>query len=111
MRSIPSHLNNRYDFEYIRDNFAPEEWRPHWEKLLCDRFVWKDEKTLEPTETGLSDAAHRVVDITESADPGAPPLRMQQVLVENRHARLLRLGFTAAEVEQALAVGAYPDHD
>lgn len=102
MRGIPKHLNSRFDYEYIRLNLPEEKWRREWQELLDERFVWTTVSRLGKGDKGVVDDTHRVFETPESPVPGAPAVRFQQELRESATAPIFRMGFTVAEVEEAL---------
>lgn len=108
MQGFPNHLNNRYDYEFIRAHFPPDRWRPAWRALLDGRFVWADAQELTDGQSGVADEDNRAVDLAP-AGPDKPRRRVQQTRRENPAAKLFRLGFTVAEVLEAL--GEEPEDD
>lgn len=102
MQGYPSYLNNRSDYEYVRNAFPSEQWRASWQELLDTRFIWKTTADLGAEGEEVADATHRVAMVVDPSQAGRPPKRVQQERVENEKARLFLLGFTVTEVEAAL---------
>jgi hypothetical protein len=100
MKGFPKHLNTRADYEYVRDNFPASLWQPVWQRLLDERYCWQISDTLADGDEGIEDATHRV-QVEENDGTGVTP-RYQMELVEDVNAALFRLGFTVAEVSDAL---------
>ena len=101
MRGFPKHLNSKADYEYVKENFLDAEWRPAWQALLDGQKVWVATDQIDAEEDGTVDDTHKVV--PGSMDPETPATFLQLELQADDHCKLLRLGFTADEVEAALA--------
>ncbi len=98
MKGFPKILNTREDYEYVRATFPAEDWKPHYQALLdtmCDYFFVK---TLGDDEEAPESDGYKV---EESEQDGITTRSLYQ-LQENPSCKLLRLGFTKAEVEEAL---------
>ena len=63
MRGFPKHLNSRADYEYIRQNFPIEKWKPEWDALLDNLQEWYCTGELNSVDAGATDDTHRVVTI------------------------------------------------
>lgn len=104
MKHFPKHLNNRFDYEYVRDNFSPEQWLPAWRALLDNRYAWKT--VTEPIEEELdgTEGASRIVEECVAPDRAgeARTEMVRQVLMEDENALLFRLGFTVREVAETI---------
>jgi len=89
MRGFPKHLNTRFDYEYVKNEFPASQWKPAWQGLLDTRFSWLPATGKETAETPLRDveADGQVVG--------------QEAWVEDPNAKIFRLGFTVAEVAAA----------
>ena len=109
MRSFPSHLNSKEDYYFIKDAvneegtkmFTEDQWKPAWENLLEERFVWIDTKELADKSEGTEDDTHRVVEIS-SMDPDNPIKYSQQELIEDPSSDFAKYRFTEEEVLSAL---------
>lgn len=99
MRGYPKNLNTKKDYEYVRANFPAEQWKPDWQKLLDTMQDWFFEKTLKSADKGTTDDTHKIV---ESEQDGEKTYA-QYVLMVNPTCKLLQLGFTEAEVREALS--------
>ena len=104
MKGFPKHLNSKYDYEYIKDNFPDEQWRPYWQALLEERFRWMDDHEIPSPEAGIVDDTHKVEERhTTDPETGADVTTyMQLVYKENPGSDFWRLGFTVEGVEAAL---------
>lgn len=106
MIGIPRNaLKTRADFEMLhqaamRGDLRPyevAELRKHWQALLNGRFAYEVDRVLgEGEEPDGEEPEYRVVTNEDGA-------RIQYKLVESASSRLVALGFTAGEVELALA--------
>lgn len=86
-------LNTKQDYlNYL--TVQPEETKKELQLLLKTRFVWKTTAILSAADVGVSDDTHRVV--------GEEPDRHQQEYVEDENAKIFRIGFTVAEVEEII---------
>ena len=86
-------LNTKQDYlNYL--TVQPEATKKELQLLLKTRFVWKITGILAAYAAGVVDDTHRVT--------GEEPERLQQVLVEDENAKIYRIGFTVAEVEEIL---------
>nr|DAX39339.1 MAG TPA: hypothetical protein [Caudoviricetes sp.] len=91
MRGFPKHLNSKQDYLNCLQDY-PAETKAALKQLLNNRFMWFDTAILDESQEGITDETHRVI---ESDD-----VKIQQELKEDSNARLFRLGFTVAEVEE-----------
>ncbi len=108
MKGFPKHLNSKEDYEYIKDNFPAEEWRPYWQSLLDERYRWMDDHTIAGPEEGITDDTHRVSSYTTTDQETGEEITVyvQQEYKQNPGSDFWRLGFTVEEVEEALGVSA-----
>ncbi len=102
MQGTPKHLNTKEDYEYLRQNFPAEIWRPRFESLLAERMQWFNTGALAEGDSGQTDASHKVIE--DAGMGGAAATRYQFELQENDNCLLYRLGYTVAEVERLLEV-------
>lgn len=100
MRGYPKTLNSKADYEFVRANFPAEQWVPDWQKLLDSRFVWLPTGTVESEEAGITDETHKVV-ASENSEGVTEYTQYERS--ENRRAKIFRIGFTVAYVEQVIA--------
>lgn len=86
-------LNTKSDYlNYL--TIKPEETKQELKLLLDTRFSWKSTGILANNDTGVSDDTHRVI--------GEEPERQQQELIEDENAKIFRIGFTVAEIEEII---------
>ncbi len=100
MKGVPNSLNTRCDYEYLRNNFTPADWRPRFRELLVGRYVWQISGQLAAAADGVDDDTHRV---QIEADESGTETIYQMELVEDPNAVIFKLGYTVAEVERILA--------
>jgi len=102
MEGYPRALNTKEDYENVRAMFSPDLWKTDWQTLIAPEnlYAWFPVWELVDNDPGVTDDTHRVVD---HGMPGEPGPRWQEELRENPEARIFQLGFSAAEVEAALA--------
>lgn len=100
MQGFPKHLNSKFDFEYVRENFPREKWTPLFEDLLAEQKVWVCTKTLAVGETGVTDETHKIVE-SETVDKII--VKYQYEYVNDENCRMFRLGYTAEEINRILA--------
>lgn len=86
-------LNTKQDYLNFL-TVQPEATKKELQLLLKTRFVWKITGILAANAAGVIDDTHRVT--------GEEPERLQQELVEDENAKIFRIGFTVAEVEEIL---------
>jgi hypothetical protein len=100
MDGFPKYLNVKQDYENVRAEFPPEQWKPVWQALLDDRLKWMKVSELPSEEPGITDDLHYVLDNPAMSD--LPAERYQMAYMEDENCRLHRLGFTVEEVQSAL---------
>lgn len=100
MRGFPKTLNSKTDYIYIKENFSAEQWKPAWQALLDSRLDWFNMGEVEQ-EKGITDKTHKVVESEPVGESGATVF-YQFELRENPTCKLLKIGFTVEEVEEAL---------
>lgn len=89
MKGIPKFFNTKQDYLNCLTDYESET-KENLKKLLDSRFSWFDTSVLSDSTKGLNDDTHRVVG------------DMQQELKEDPNARIFKLGFTVAEVEELI---------
>jgi len=104
MKGFPKHLNSKFDYYYIKDNFPESKWKPYWQLLLDDRFRWMDDHELEDPSEGIVDETHRIEERTSTNPETGEEVTVyiQQEYKKNPGSNFWRMGFTLEEVEEAL---------
>jgi hypothetical protein len=97
MVGFPKYLNSRHDYEFIRQQFPEDVWRPRWQALLDSAYDWAPAGQLLDGEAGVTDESHRVVEIHDPVT-GELKERWQYVSDIDSNAELFRLGFTVEEI-------------
>ncbi len=64
MKGFPKHLNSKFDYYYIKDNFPALKWKPYWQRLLDERFRWMDDHEIPNPEASIVDETHRIEERT-----------------------------------------------
>ncbi len=100
MNGYPQTLNDRADYDYVRENFPKSDWEKDYQNLLDTVYEWFNLGKLADGEEGVTDETHKVV-TCEMCDEKAE--RYQYEYKENPDARIFRLGFTVDEVKSILA--------
>ena len=98
MVGFPKFLNSKFDYEFVRDNFPPEQWKPRFRELLDERMQWYNTGKLANSTDGVTDDTHKV--ITETAE--GKTTHYQFELLENPDCRLHKLGYTVDEINEIL---------
>ena len=101
MQGAPKYLNTKEDYEYLRQNFPEEVWRPKFESLLAERVQWFNTGVLAEGVAGQTDATHKVIE--DAGMGGAAAMRYQFELLDDANCLLLRLGYMVEEVEAILS--------
>ena len=93
MRGFPKTISTKTDVQNLFQLY-PDETREYLQKLIDTRFVWRSTGAIAEGASGIQDATHRIMR-TES--------RLEQFgLVEDENAKIFRMGFSIAEVEEML---------
>lgn len=100
MVGFPKALNSKFDYEFIRENFPIEKWRPAFQDLLDERMQWFNMGKIDSPEKGITDKTHKVIENPASDD--RPAEYYQYELREDPACKMFRLGFTADEVNEVL---------
>lgn len=103
MKGYPKHLNTKEDYIYVKDNFPKEEWEQDWKDLLSTVKDWFFDHDLADDDDGVTDDTHKVVESEMDMDGEKVTKRAQYVLKENPTCIMYQLGFTEAEIMEALA--------
>lgn len=111
MQGVPRFgLRTRADFELLQQLALQGQLRPrciatlqrHWQGLLAGRWTYVYDRDLTADESPDGEAPQYLV--IESEDEGSgEPRRVQLKRTEVPTATIFRLGFTVADVEQAIA--------
>lgn len=101
MKGFPKHLNSKFDYLYIKENFPADLWKPAWERLLQERQKWFDMGIIDEGE-GISDDTHRVETFENKEDGGTRKELHQFELKNDMSSDFFKFGFTVEEVEAAL---------
>ncbi len=99
MIGYPKTLNTKEDYLYVKENFPKSEWRQDFKDLLDTQYDWFYEKTLADDDEGVTDDTHKVVEMKENDESTK---KAQYVLKENPTCRMNQLGFTKAEIMEAI---------
>lgn len=95
MVGFPAVLNTKADYEYVRENFPVEKWKPAYQDLLNTMREWYNMGVI--LENGVTDDTHRVV-IAEQKNT-----KYQYEKRINGNCKLLRIGYTEEEVKAIIA--------
>lgn len=101
MKGFPKYLNTKYDYEYVKEYFLEDQWKPAWQALLDTRMNWLNTAMLDLSDPGITDETHRVVEIRDNNDVVTQKYQQEYILDPN--CKLLRLGFTVEEIQNALS--------
>jgi len=111
MRGIPRNaLMTRNDFELLQQRARDGELRPQqveelkqrWQALLNGRYVYQFDRILEDGENpDGSEPDYRVIE--EEDESTGEIVRRQYKRIESSTSRLVKLGYTVSDVEDALA--------
>ncbi len=101
MQGFPAALNTREDYEYVREHFPAEQWKPAYQALLDTASDWFFVKTLEEGEEAPEGDQYKIVKGQAISEETQPDTLYE--FRENPDAKIFRIGFTKAEVEEALA--------
>lgn len=94
------HLNTKSDYEYVKQNFPAEIWRPRYQALLDDRMQWLNTGKLQTKADGVTIKDKKKI-VTDKKDDDTEE-HYQYEYKEDPNCRLNRLGFTVEEVEGIL---------
>ena len=93
MRGFPKTISTKTDVQNLFQLY-PDETRKYLQKLLDTRFVWRSAGAITEGVAGVQDATHRVMRTESGLE--------QFELVEDENAKIFRMGFSVAEVEEML---------
>lgn len=95
MVGFPTALNTKADYEYVRENFPVEKWKPVYQDLLNTMYEWYNTGAI--LKSGVTDDTHRVV-IDEQKNT-----KYQYEKRINENCKLLKIGYTEEEVKAIIA--------
>lgn len=93
MRGFPKTVSTKNDIQNLRQLY-PDETREYLQKLLDTRFVLRSTGAIAEGMAGVQDATHRVMRTESGLE--------EFELVEDENAKIFRMGFSVAEVEEML---------
>lgn len=93
MRGFPKTISTQTDVQNLFQLY-PDETREYLQKMLDTRFVWRSTGAITEGVAGIQDATHRVMRTESGLE--------QFELVEDENAKIFRMGFSVAEVEEML---------
>lgn len=102
MRGIPTVLNTREDYEYLKENFDKDVWVPKFQELFDTSFMWVFERDLQPNEPDLVDDNVRKMQVSVDPESGKT-VRSIYLFRPNNNCKLLQIGYTREEVENIIA--------
>lgn len=99
MRGFPKKLNSKFDYEYIKEHFLEDEWKPAWKSLLSESKNWFFTGKLKCEADGLIDNNHRIE--TGKNMEGETEYYQYEYMID-QSSDMIQLGFTESEVIEAL---------
>lgn len=100
MVGYPHTLNTKEDYLFVKANFPKEKWQGDFQNLLDSMYQWYNIGAIADESAGTADDTHKIV-IDANRDGTKTYYQYEKKIDEN--CKLLRLGFTEAEVKAALA--------
>ena len=94
------HLNTKADYEYVRQNFPKEVWKPKYQALLKERMQWSGAKKLANKTDGITKKDAKKV-VTNKKEDGTEE-HYQYEYKSDPGCALFRLGFTVSEANAVL---------
>lgn len=94
MIGMPKVFNTKSDYLNCL-NIYPEETKVELQRLLDDRFYWKNEGKISKESIPIVDDTHKVM-------PDDDGDLNQLSFVEDENAKIFRLGFTVEEVTELI---------
>lgn len=101
MVGYPHTLNTKEDYLFVKTNFPKEKWQGDFQDLLDSMYQWYNVGMIADASDGVTDDTHKVV-INEDRGTSTKTYYQYEKKVDE-HCKLLRLGFTEAEVKAALS--------
>jgi len=94
------HLNTKFDYEYVRQNFPERVWREKYQALLDERMQWLNTGKLEKKTDGVTAKDSKKI-ITNKKDDSTEEY-YQYEYKEDPNSKMKRLGFSLEEVQSSL---------
>jgi len=106
MKGFPKHLNSKFDYYYIIENFPEKLWRPKWQNLWDGRKRWLQTGKLAKPEDGIEDETHRIEERVEKDQEteGVVTTWWQFEYKDYPASPFWQLDFTEAEVKKVLGI-------
>ena len=101
MVGYPHTLNTKEDYLFVKTNFPKEKWQGDFQDLLDSMYQWYNVGMIADASDGVTDDTHKVVINEDRGTSTKTYYQYEKKLDEN--CKLLRLGFTEAEVKAALS--------
>lgn len=101
MVGYPHTLNTKEDYLFVKANFPKEKWLGDFQDLLDSMYQWYNVGMIADASDGVTDDTHKVVINEDRGTSTKTYYQYEKKLDEN--CKLLRLGFTEAEVKAALS--------
>ena len=99
MKGFPKTVNNKYDIENLLLGY-PVETKAYLQRILDNKDQWLMVSKLEDTDAGITDATHKIEELTDEADVVTE--RYQYELKEDPDGELYRMGYSGAGEVEAL---------
>lgn len=108
MRGFPKYtdISTKRDVENLMGIF-PKETKQFLECLYKDRFIWVDTGVLTDESAGVIDDTHNVslVTLPQEDETLEPQTELHQLeLIEDKNARIYRMGYTLGQVEEMIEI-------
>ncbi len=95
------HLNTKFDYEYVKQNFPEKVWRAKWQALLDDRIKWINTGKLASKAAGVTVKGSKKINTNKKED--GTEEHYQYELKEDPNCTMKRRGFTVAHIVTTLA--------
>ena len=96
MRGEPKHLNSKFDYEYLKENYPEDIWRPAFQRLYDDRMREFNAGVLADGDSGIVDDTHSVIESKDMTSDAV--IRYQYEMAVNPDAHMFRIGYTEEEI-------------
>lgn len=94
MNGFPKILNTKQDYLNCLEGY-PSETKKELQRLLDDRFIWKNNGEIAVGQFPTEDATHKII-----TDKDGKVSQLE--LIEDEAAKIFRIGFTVEEVEELI---------